>query len=148
MENDIIYMKQALAEANEAYKQGEIPIGAVVVCRDKIIAKSHNLTVAVGLPKPFNLDFATCTPRIAFHSCIRVYQACYTWTKLFLNLLDGDIGVFHGVVEDGGGKHFRVVGDIGYDSGSLHRVYYIGKSFAASFGTLVSLYGKLCSLIE
>lgn len=44
MENDIIYMKQALAEANAAYKQGEIPIGAVVVCRDKIIAKSHNLT--------------------------------------------------------------------------------------------------------
>ena len=41
---DTFYMKQALAEANEAYKQGEIPIGAVVVCRDKIIAKSHNLT--------------------------------------------------------------------------------------------------------
>ena len=37
-------MKQALAEANKAYKQGEIPIGAVVVCRGKIIAKSHNLT--------------------------------------------------------------------------------------------------------
>ena len=37
-------MKQALAEANEAYRQGEIPIGAVVVCRDRIIAKSHNLT--------------------------------------------------------------------------------------------------------
>jgi len=46
MVNDIdnFYMKQALAEAKEAYKQGEIPIGAVVVCRDKIIAKSHNLT--------------------------------------------------------------------------------------------------------
>ena len=41
---DIFYMKQALAEANEAYRQGEIPIGAVVVCRDRIIAKSHNLT--------------------------------------------------------------------------------------------------------
>ena len=37
-------MKQALAEANKAYSQGEIPIGAVVVCRGKIIAKSHNLT--------------------------------------------------------------------------------------------------------
>lgn len=37
-------MKQALAEANKAYRQGEIPIGAVVVCRDKIIARSHNLT--------------------------------------------------------------------------------------------------------
>lgn len=44
MEEDILYMKQALAEANKAYRQGEIPIGAVVVCRSKIIAKSHNLT--------------------------------------------------------------------------------------------------------
>ena len=43
-EIDNFYMKQALAEANEAYKQGEIPIGAVVVCKDRIIAKSHNLT--------------------------------------------------------------------------------------------------------
>lgn len=37
-------MKQALAEANKAYSQGEIPIGAIVVCRGKIIARSHNLT--------------------------------------------------------------------------------------------------------
>ena len=44
MEEDILYMKQALAEANKAYSQGEIPIGAVVVCRGKIIARSHNLT--------------------------------------------------------------------------------------------------------
>ena len=46
MVNDIdsLYMKQALAEANKAYQKGEIPIGAVVVCRDRIIAKSHNLT--------------------------------------------------------------------------------------------------------
>ena len=44
MADDNFYMKQALAEAKEAYRQGEIPIGAVVVCRDKIIAKSHNLT--------------------------------------------------------------------------------------------------------
>ena len=44
MEDDKIYMKQALAEANEAYKKGEVPIGAVVVCQDRIIAKSHNQT--------------------------------------------------------------------------------------------------------
>lgn len=46
MENDvdISYMKQALAEAEAAYKQGEVPVGAVVVCRDKVIARSHNLT--------------------------------------------------------------------------------------------------------
>lgn len=44
MTDDNFYMKQALAEAREAYRQGEVPIGAVVVCRDKIIARSHNLT--------------------------------------------------------------------------------------------------------
>ena len=44
MADDNFYMKQALAEAKEAYKQGEIPIGAIVVCKDRIIAKSHNLT--------------------------------------------------------------------------------------------------------
>ena len=43
-ESDISYMKQALAEAEAAYKQGEVPVGAVVVCRDKVIARSHNLT--------------------------------------------------------------------------------------------------------
>ena len=43
-DNDNFYMKQALAEAAEAYRRGEIPIGAVVVCREKIIARSHNLT--------------------------------------------------------------------------------------------------------
>ncbi len=37
-------MNQALAEAYKAYIQGEIPIGTVVVCRGKIIARSHNLT--------------------------------------------------------------------------------------------------------
>lgn len=37
-------MKQALAEAREAFRQGEIPIGAVVVCGGRIIARSHNLT--------------------------------------------------------------------------------------------------------
>ena len=38
MENDKIYMKQALAEANEAYKQGEIPIGAVVTAHAEMQA--------------------------------------------------------------------------------------------------------------
>ena len=37
-------MQRALDEARMAYKEGEIPIGAVVVCKDRIIARSHNLT--------------------------------------------------------------------------------------------------------
>lgn len=38
------YMKQALEEARKALSKDEIPIGAVVVCRDRIIARAHNLT--------------------------------------------------------------------------------------------------------
>ena len=37
-------MQQALAEAREAAEQGEVPIGAVVVCADRIVARAHNLT--------------------------------------------------------------------------------------------------------
>ena len=38
------YMRKAIAEAQEAYKAGEIPVGAIVVCRDRIISRAHNLT--------------------------------------------------------------------------------------------------------
>jgi len=44
MEDDNYYMKQALAEAKAAEDEGEIPIGAVVVCQGRIIAKAHNMT--------------------------------------------------------------------------------------------------------
>lgn len=37
-------MKQALAEAHRAFDEDEIPVGAVVVCRDTIIARAHNMT--------------------------------------------------------------------------------------------------------
>ena len=38
------YMRRALQEAQAAFDEGEIPIGAVVVCRGHIIARAHNLT--------------------------------------------------------------------------------------------------------
>lgn len=44
MADDNFYMRKALEEARKAYDEGEIPVGAVVVCRDTIIAKTHNLT--------------------------------------------------------------------------------------------------------
>lgn len=44
MADDTFYMKQALLEAQKAFGKGEVPVGAVVVCRDRIIARSHNLT--------------------------------------------------------------------------------------------------------
>ena len=40
---DIDYMKEALKEANKAFKNGEIPIGCVIAKDDKIIARGHNM---------------------------------------------------------------------------------------------------------
>ena len=38
------FMREALKEAQRAFAEDEIPIGAVVVCQNKIIARAHNLT--------------------------------------------------------------------------------------------------------
>ena len=43
-QRDEFFMHRALDEARAAFDSGEIPIGAVVVCRDRIIARAHNLT--------------------------------------------------------------------------------------------------------
>ncbi|MCH2223164.1 MAG: nucleoside deaminase [Crocinitomicaceae bacterium] len=42
--NDEYFMKQALLEAQKAFEQDEIPVGAVVVANERIIARAHNLT--------------------------------------------------------------------------------------------------------
>jgi tRNA(adenine34) deaminase len=42
--NDDYFMKQALSEADKASEKGEVPIGAVIVCEGRIIARAHNLT--------------------------------------------------------------------------------------------------------
>ncbi|NER13084.1 nucleoside deaminase [Leptobacterium flavescens] len=47
MENifdDSYFMKKAIQEAEVAYEKGEIPVGAVIVIDNRIIARSHNLT--------------------------------------------------------------------------------------------------------
>ena len=41
---DADYMKKALEQAQIAFERDEVPVGAVVVCRDRIIARAHNLT--------------------------------------------------------------------------------------------------------
>ena len=38
------YMKYALIEAQKAYDRDEIPVGAIIVCKGRIIARAHNLT--------------------------------------------------------------------------------------------------------
>ncbi len=42
--SDEYYMKEALKEAQIAYDEGEIPVGAIIVCQNRILAKTHNMT--------------------------------------------------------------------------------------------------------
>ncbi|MGC8595100.1 MAG: tRNA adenosine(34) deaminase TadA [Candidatus Kryptoniota bacterium] len=44
------YMLQALKEAERAYQEGEVPVGAVIVYNGAIIARAHNQTVALNDP--------------------------------------------------------------------------------------------------
>ncbi|NLD10104.1 MAG: nucleoside deaminase, partial [Xanthomonadaceae bacterium] len=39
------FMQQALNEAKKAYALGEVPIGAVIVANDEILARGHNLSI-------------------------------------------------------------------------------------------------------
>lgn len=42
--SDEYFMKEALKEAQKAFDEDEVPVGAVVVCDNKIIARAHNMT--------------------------------------------------------------------------------------------------------
>lgn len=41
---DEYFMREALKEAQKAFDDGEVPVGAVMVCQNKIIARAHNQT--------------------------------------------------------------------------------------------------------
>ena len=51
---DEAYMRRALIEAQAAFDEDEIPVGAIIVCKDRIISRAHNLTemlTDVTMPK-------------------------------------------------------------------------------------------------
>ncbi|EFM01493.1 nucleoside deaminase [Hoylesella marshii] len=41
---DEAFMRKALAEAEMAFEEGEIPVGAIIVCKGRILSRAHNLT--------------------------------------------------------------------------------------------------------
>ena len=51
MENlDEKFMREALKEASAAYDEDEVPVGAVIVCRGRVIGRGHNMTERLGDP--------------------------------------------------------------------------------------------------
>ncbi|MEQ8625154.1 MAG: nucleoside deaminase [Vicingaceae bacterium] len=93
--DDNYFMKQALNEANSAYDKDEVPIGAVVVCNQQIIARAHNLTetlndvTAHAEMQAFTAaaDFLggkylkDCTLYVTLEPCVMCSGAAY-WTQL------------------------------------------------------------------
>lgn len=50
MEENERYMREALREARMAFEDDEVPVGAVVVCKGRIIARGHNMTERLNDP--------------------------------------------------------------------------------------------------
>jgi tRNA(adenine34) deaminase len=48
--SDEYFMKQALSEAHVAAEEDEVPVGAVIVCGDRVIARAHNQTERLNDP--------------------------------------------------------------------------------------------------
>jgi tRNA(adenine34) deaminase len=89
------YMKQAFMEAQKAYEEGEVPVGAVIVARSQIIARAHNLTERLQdvtahaeiLAFTAAADFLGgkylkgCTLYVTLEPCVMCAGASY-WTQL------------------------------------------------------------------
>ncbi|MBP9990776.1 MAG: nucleoside deaminase [Bacteroidales bacterium] len=77
---DEYYMQQALREAKAAYEEGEIPIGAVIVSNDTIIARTHNLTERLN-------DVTAHAEMLAFTAAAEMLGAKYlTGCTLYVTL--------------------------------------------------------------
>jgi len=88
-------MKNALKEASTAWDQDEVPIGAVIVCENKIIARAHNLTETLNdvtahaemqaITAATNFLGAKylkeCTLYVTLEPCIMCAGACF-WSQL------------------------------------------------------------------
>jgi tRNA(adenine34) deaminase len=88
-------MQKALEEARTAFARDEIPVGAVVVCRGKIIARAHNLTETLNDPTAHaEMQAITaacsflggkyldeCTLYVTLEPCVMCAGAC-AWAQL------------------------------------------------------------------
>lgn len=92
---DEFYMREALKEAKKAFDANEVPIGAVIVCRNTIIARTHNLTerlkdfTAHAEMQAFtsaseylqNKYLNQCTLYVTLEPCVMCTGAAF-WTQL------------------------------------------------------------------
>lgn len=59
--DDEYFMRIALEEARYAFDEGEVPVGGVIVCGDKVIARGHNLVMRLNDPTAHvEMQLITC----------------------------------------------------------------------------------------
>ncbi len=93
--SDEHFMKEAFKEAQKAFDEDEVPVGAIVVCDNKIIARAHNMTERLNdvtahaemLAFTSATDFLggkylnECTLYVTLEPCVMCGGAAY-WTQL------------------------------------------------------------------
>ena len=93
--DDTYFMKQALAQAKKAYDKDEVPVGAIIVCDNQIIARAHNYTEALNdVTAHAEMQVFTsaadylggkylneCTLYVTLEPCVMCGGAAY-WTQL------------------------------------------------------------------
>jgi tRNA(adenine34) deaminase len=93
--SDAHFMKEAFKEAQKAFEEDEVPVGAVVVCDNKIIARAHNMTERLNdvtahaemLAFTSATDYLggkylnECTLYVTLEPCVMCAGASY-WTQL------------------------------------------------------------------
>ena len=89
------FMREALKEAHKAFEQDEVPVGAVIVCDNRVIARGHNLTEKLNEPTahaemqafPAATNFIggkyldQCTLYVTIEPCVMCAGASY-WTQI------------------------------------------------------------------
>ena len=78
--SDEYFMKKAFAEAKTAFDKNEVPVGAIIVCKNKIIARAHNLTEQLT-------DFTAHAEMQVFTSASEYLQNKYLMNVLYMLLL-------------------------------------------------------------
>ena len=93
--SDEYYMKEALKEAQKAFDEDEVPVGAIIVCKNQIIARAHNMTeklkdatahaemLAITAAENFlgSKYLKNCTLYVSLEPCVMCAGATY-WAQL------------------------------------------------------------------
>jgi len=93
--SDEYFMKEALKEAQKAFDEDEVPVGAVIVCNKQIIARAHNMTeklsdatahaemLAITAAENFigSKYLRDCTLYVSLEPCVMCAGATY-WAQL------------------------------------------------------------------